>query len=257
MKSMHLQAVSAVALSSGAREALKWLALVLMTGDHVNKVMYAGSLPLLGELSRVVFPIFAVVFALNLRMDEGTCVAVRAVKRTLIAACICQPFHAVAFDSLYRLNILFTLSAGIGIALMWRDGARVYAVALFLIVGLFVDYMWAGLAVVVAAAWAARGGRFGLPLLALAIGALAVPNGNWFALGAIPILAAATYWTTSVPRWRWTFLAYYFGHLVLLAGYTTIVFPTFGRNLFVLVVLIIVLSASVFVADSLRDDRGL
>lgn len=53
-------------LSSGARESMKWLALLSMTGDHVAKVVFGGYVPVVSEFGRIAFPLFALVMACNL-----------------------------------------------------------------------------------------------------------------------------------------------------------------------------------------------
>ena len=53
-------------LTNGGAEALKWLALLLMVGDHVNKYLFNGTLPVLFEAGRICAPLFALVFAWNL-----------------------------------------------------------------------------------------------------------------------------------------------------------------------------------------------
>ena len=53
-------------MTSGGRELLKWVALLLMTGDHINTILFHGSAPWLGHAGRVVFPIFAFVLAWNI-----------------------------------------------------------------------------------------------------------------------------------------------------------------------------------------------
>lgn len=54
----------------GTVEALKWLALALMTGDHVNKYLFNGTLPFLFEAGRLALPIFVFVLAYNLAVDS-------------------------------------------------------------------------------------------------------------------------------------------------------------------------------------------
>ena len=49
-----------------ARELLKWIALLAMTGDHVAKVVLGGYVPVVSELGRIAFPLFALVMACNL-----------------------------------------------------------------------------------------------------------------------------------------------------------------------------------------------
>lgn len=203
-------------MTSGGREALKWVALVLMTGDHVNKVLLDGSHPWLTDLARVVFPIFAVVLAWNVARHPDPQATARAIKRTLIAAVLVQPLHAAAFGYWLPLNILFTLSAGLLVATT-RNPLVVVLVGL--LGGAFVDYAWAGVLVVFAAAmlarepasWAARG------MFAVALICLCWFNGNGWALLALPMLAVGAQLPVSLPRWRWAFLGYYAAHLAALA----------------------------------------
>jgi len=51
-------------------EALKWLALLLMTGDHVNKYLVNGTLPWLFNAGRVTLPLFVFVIALHLARPD-------------------------------------------------------------------------------------------------------------------------------------------------------------------------------------------
>jgi TraX protein. len=51
-------------------EAIKWIALVLMLGDHVNKYLFNESLPFLYEAGRTVMPMFCVVLAYNLARPD-------------------------------------------------------------------------------------------------------------------------------------------------------------------------------------------
>ena len=53
-------------VSDGTIEAMKWLALLSMTGDHVNKYLFNGTLPFLFEIGRLAMPLFIFVLAYNL-----------------------------------------------------------------------------------------------------------------------------------------------------------------------------------------------
>ena len=53
-------------LSSGTLEALKWLALMLMTLDHVNKHLLHASVPELFAAGRLALPLFGFVLGYNL-----------------------------------------------------------------------------------------------------------------------------------------------------------------------------------------------
>lgn len=50
-------------ISNDSLELLKWIALVLMTGDHVNKFLLSSSNVVLFSLGRTVLPIFIFVLA--------------------------------------------------------------------------------------------------------------------------------------------------------------------------------------------------
>ena len=58
--------VSAWSISNGSLEALKWVGLLLMTGDHVNKYMLHESSPTLYALGRMVMPLFGFVLMAHL-----------------------------------------------------------------------------------------------------------------------------------------------------------------------------------------------
>jgi hypothetical protein len=196
---------------------LKWLALVLMTGDHAEKMLHLG-MPWLSDVARVVFPIFAIVFVCNLRLDGQGGTAWNAAWRTLAAAVIVQPLHAWAFGYWLPLNVLATLAAGAFVLLLWRDGMKAAAVVLFAFAGLWVDYSWYGLGVIVAAAWAMRSDEPVFWPVGLAVASLVMVNGNWYAMAALPLIAIVGQLELDVPRWRWTFLGYYAVHLVVLAA---------------------------------------
>lgn len=201
-------------MTSFAREWLKWSALVLMTADHVNKVLLGGTQPWMTEAARVVFPIFAVVLVYNvLQGDRQT--ARRALNRLLVAAVIAQPFHALAFGYWLPLNVLFTLALGLRII----HSPLHVGVILFAFGGLFVDYQWAGLSVMVATAWMLRhpGHWSGPAVLGASVTSLYVINGNAWALAGLMLLWLLRNAPGEFPRSRWLFLGYYVGHLALLS----------------------------------------
>ncbi len=60
-----------ISFEDPAIEGLKWLALALMTLDHINKFLLHDSWPILFILGRLVFPIFGFVFAYNLARPDS------------------------------------------------------------------------------------------------------------------------------------------------------------------------------------------
>ncbi|WP_414615841.1 TraX family protein [Stenotrophomonas geniculata] len=200
-------------LRSGARELLKWIALLAMTGDHVAKVVFGGYVPVVSELGRIAFPLFALVMACNLAQPGAD--LRKSMRRLALWGLIAQPLHAFAFGSWLPLNILlaFTFAAVAVHAL-----ANNRPVQLLLAAGvlpLFVDYQCAGVGSVLLAWIALRHRAWWLLLVGLA--AVCWANHNGWALLAIPLVLLAARVPWQLPRWRWAFYGYYVGHLAVLA----------------------------------------
>ncbi|HHA2817700.1 TPA: TraX family protein [Stenotrophomonas maltophilia] len=200
-------------LSSGARELLKWIALLAMTGDHVAKVVFGGYVPVVSELGRIAFPLFALVMACNLAQPGAD--LRKSMRRLALWGLIAQPLHALAFCSWLPLNILLTFALA---AVAVHALANNRPVQLLLAAGvlpMFVDYQWAGVGSVLLA-WIAFRRCAWWPLL-IALAAVCWVNQNGWSLLSIPVvlLTARVQW--QLPRWRWMFYGYYVGHLLVLA----------------------------------------
>lgn len=199
-------------MTSSAREAIKWLAVVFMTCDHVAKVLLGGYVPVLTEVGRLAFPLFALVMAYNLAQPGAD--VCKSVRRLLVWALVAQPVHALAFGYWLPLNVLFSFVAAA--LVIWTINSRrwLLMVLAVLVPPAFVDYDWWGLAFVVLSwlGFVRRDRR----LFVLAFAAICVFNGNLWALLALPV-----FWLChrdwNVPRTRWAFYGYYVGHLALLA----------------------------------------
>lgn len=198
---------------------MKWIALVLMTGDHFNAALFGRSLPVLSELARVCFPLFAFVLVYNLSRPDVD--AGRAMRRLLLVGCIAQPFHALAFGFFFPVNILFTFALGIFLASYRGPWPWVVLGVAFGVGGLLVDYQWSGLFLIVALAalfkakpdkrWKAWA------LVAVALASLYLVNLNLWALAALPLGAAVIGAGMAMPRCKWLFYVYYPAHLAGLA----------------------------------------
>lgn len=205
-------------MTSSAREILKWLAVILMTGDHVAKVIYGGYVPGLSEAGRVAFPLFALVMAFNLAQPGVD--AVKSVRRLFVWGVIAQPVHALAFGYCLPLNILLTFA--LCAAAVYAISERRWVVLAFAaaVLPAFVDYQWSGVAFVLLA-W--LGFRTGRPLLVLAgFVPLCIFNGNLWALVALPVVVGMSGVRWQLPRGRWAFYGYYVGHLALLAAFSVL-----------------------------------
>lgn len=218
-------------MTSGGREFLKWLAVVLMTGDHVVSAFGLGYVPLVSEAGRVAFPLFALVMAYNLAQPGSD--ASKSVKRLSAWAIVATPFAYLVFGSLLPLNVLFTFA--LAASAIWALQRRLWALLALTAIVLppFVDYAWTGVWLVVSAwCWFRDHGRRMHFLLGsfdwrrsrlyavvpiwvwASMGLLCIYNGNGWALLALPLMQAGEL-RFPVLRARWAFYVYYVGHLAV------------------------------------------
>lgn len=212
-------------LTSGAIEAVKWLALVLMTLDHVNKYLLHDAHPALFAIGRLAMPLFAFALAYNLARPatlEGGAYS-RVLKRlAVIGAVSSVPF--IALGGLgwgwWPLNIMAMLFVASSVMWLWERGGKwdaIAAVTVFLIGGAFVEFWWPGVAVCVTAwRYFKRPSWTSLVLCALSVASLYVINRNLWALLAFPVFFLASKLNPRLPRLRSTFYAYYPAHLAVL-----------------------------------------
>jgi hypothetical protein len=209
-------------ISNGSLEALKWIGLLLMTGDHVNKYLLHEASPALYALGRMAMPIFGFVLMVNLTRPGAleTGVHLRVMKRLAIFALLATPAF-VHLVGRWPLNILATLFlATLMVWLLERGGRtnRCAALIAFLIGGAVVEFWWPALLCCLGA-WAFLRRPSGLRLLlwALATASLAVINGNLAAMAALPLIWGARRIEIPLSRSRWVFYILYPAHLSLIA----------------------------------------
>lgn len=214
--------------STGALEALKWVALLAMVADHVNRFWLHGSVLPLQVIGRLAFPLFAFVLGCNLARREPPEVA-RLVGRLLIAGLLAQPFFMLLTRSAWHLNVLFTFAVAAVLVAGWsRAHSRRERVALGVVAlagGIFVEFNWYGLALVVAAHQACRrqtrGAALALLAALLALTLWLVPASGpvaWAGLGACPAVLLVRRWTRARRRRPGVFYVFYPLHLALLAA---------------------------------------
>lgn len=213
-------------LPAGAPEAAKWLALLIMTADHVDKYLFDEKLAGVYALGRIAMPLFVLVLAYNLArpgaLERGV------FKRTFVRMCIAGALATPVFVGLvgwWPLNIMFTLALATGVICLIEAGGKwrlAAAVAAFIVAGAFVEFWWPAIALCVAA-WlfckkptVLRGAW-----VVLACASLAVINRNQWALASLPVAFVLSRISVSqisipVPRARLFFYGYYPAHLVVL-----------------------------------------
>ena len=217
----------ALVLSSGTLEALKWLALLLMTLDHVNKHLLHASVPELFAAGRLALPLFGFVLGYNLA--RNTALASGAYWRTTRRLAVFGSIATIPFIALgglgwgwWPFNIMATLLVATLCAWLIEVGGAsrlAAAVALFIVGGALVEFWWPGLAACLLAwAYCRRPSWLKLALWIGALASLYVINRNLWALVALPLIFAAAHVGLSVPRGRLGFYAYYPAHLAVLLG---------------------------------------
>lgn len=226
-------------MTSGGRELLKWLAVVLMTGDHVLTVFGLGYVPVVSELGRVAFPVFALVMAYNLAQPGAD--AGKSARRLALWGLVATPAAVLAFGQALPLNVLLTFAAAAGC--IWALERRQWALGalLCIVAPVALDYTWPGVWLVLAAwAWFKNHGRrmhwllgsgdwrqqrlyLVLPIWVWAcMGMLCLYNGNGWALLALPAMVLGEL-PARIPRSGRAFYAYYVGHLAFLVVLVAIV----------------------------------
>lgn len=214
--------MKAWSISNGSLEALKWVSLVLMTGDHVNKYLLHEASPALYALGRMAVPLFGFVLMVHLARPGALQAGIhlRIMQRLAIFALLATPafIHLVGG---WPLNILATLFLATLIVWLLERGGRVHrcaALVAFLFGGAMVEFWWPALLCCLGAwAFLHSPSAFRLLLWALATASLAVINGNFAALAALPLIWGASQVDIPMPRKRWVFYAFYPAHLTLIA----------------------------------------
>ena len=203
----------------GSVEALKWIALALMTGDHVNKYLFNASLPFLFEAGRLALPIFVFVLAYNLArpgaLERGA--YTRTMKRLAIFGALASvPFMALGglVAGWWPLNVLFTLFVVTACVYLVEKDHKGWAYAVFLVGGVLVEFFWPAVIFGVAVwRYRRRPDWDAVTFSLLALVALGLINRNLWALAALPLILVASRVDLSMPRLRWMFYAYYPLHL--------------------------------------------
>lgn len=211
--------IPTIYLSSGTIEILKWFALVLMTGDHFSTFIYSGNLEILNYAGRVVFPVFAFVFAYNLARPNAELFYKRSIIKLFVFGLLASPFFILLANTSYGLplNILFTLLAGLLCIMAFNAKQYLVCVLLFVFLGAVVEYNWIGLILIFSCYYFIKSQTVtGLICIGLALMLLYFVNGNFFALLAIPIVIAFSNIDINFPRFKWAFYVYYPFHLLVL-----------------------------------------
>lgn len=223
----------ALALSDGAVEGLKWIALMFMTGDHINKYLLHDAYPLLFILGRIAAPLFCFVLAYNLArpgtLESG--VYGRTIGRLIIFAAIATiPYIALGrmmpefiFFGWWPLNILATLAVAAS-CIFFLDRGRtsdgLMFVGMLVIGGALGEFWWPAILLCISVwFYSRRPGWIGLIIWIVSTAAFVLINKNYWALASLPLIFAARFFTVLIPRTKLFFYVFYPAHLALIWGY--------------------------------------
>lgn len=208
-----------LAASDGGIAGLKWLGLVLMTLDHLNKYLWQGRYDWLYDSGRLVMPLFSFVLAYNLARPQQDAVAAasRVARRSWLFGMLATP-AAWLLNGPWPLNILFTLGVAATVIALLQRRRPLAAGLVGLAGGFMVEFWWPAIGATVAAWCFCRSPSWAAALSwAACLGALGLINGNGWACACLPLIALAAACSGSrwrpVPRMRWFFYAYYPAHL--------------------------------------------
>jgi hypothetical protein len=209
----------------GSLEALKWLALLSMTVDHVNKFLFNGTNDAAYGVGRVAMPLFVFVLAYNLArpgvLEHGG--YPRAMRRLAAFGILAMPAFSLLGGlntALRPLNIMFTLlilTATLNLVECGTVANWAGAFFVFLAGGANVEFWWPALTFGLAVwRYGKCPGVMPLTLSLTALLALWFVNGNLWALAVIPVVLLASRIDLRMPRVRWVFYVYYPLHLFAL-----------------------------------------
>jgi hypothetical protein len=199
-----------------------------MVVDHTNKFLYTEHLPGVFQIGRIVMPIFAFVLAYNLARPNARTSGARErmIFRLALWGLIAAPFSIILSGTLvtahawWPFNILFTLLLIAALVDLIEKGGwarRAAAVALFLVGGALVEFLWFGVACGLGAwGYCRKPTALRLSAWTLATLSLTVVNQNAWALAAIPLVLGASKLALRTPRIKWAFYALYPFHLMVL-----------------------------------------
>lgn len=216
----------------GTLEGLKWLALALMTADHVNKYLFAETLTGVYELGRLALPVFGFVLAYNLARPSALTSGAyqRTMTRLAIYGVAATPFFILLGGLLFGwwpLNIMFMLLIATGALYLAQQSSKAHKIgglAVFIVGGAFVEFWWFGICLCICANWYCRTtSRRALLAWTLAAISLTVINGNLWAVVSIPLILWLTRFNMKVPKFKTIFYAYYPAHLAAIWTLKTIV----------------------------------
>jgi hypothetical protein len=223
-------ATKAIHIAPGTIEAMKWIAAIVMTLDHINAYLFNNTVPALFAVGRLAMPLFMFILVYGL-MQPGARVSgvhLHVMKRLAIAGLVATPFMLLLrHGQWWPINIMFTLLALTWILRLAGQGGvgPILAAALVVVgAGAVVEFWWWALLYgICAAMYCKTGNKWALLCGAIVLAALFVVNQNVWALAVFPIILVAPKIKLNMPRIRHFFYIYFPAHLAIIYAASLIV----------------------------------
>lgn len=196
---------------------LKWFALIAMVAFHFNNAFSYNPSEIIGFLGRLAFPIFGFVLGYNLALSQARGASdteAKMMRLLLVFGCFAQPFYWSYAHAVLPLNIMFTLALGVFMVFRYQQYSAWFAL---IVLGIFVDYAWAGVLYILASYFITRRAISGeVPLhyligFVMALTALSLSTQSYYPMFTLVLLAIGLEWNPSftLPRCKWIFYAVY------------------------------------------------
>lgn len=220
--SNNIEPTTGLIVPDGTIEGIKWLGLVLMIADHVNKYLYNEQLPGIFECGRIVMPLFAFTLAYNLARPRSLESGLygRVMLRTFLYGLAATPFF-IGLGGLvsgwWPLNIMFMLFVATVTVKLIEQGRTIPATIVLLLGGAFVEFWWFAIFFFIAAwQYCKKPSKAWLMIWLISAVPLYLINRNMWALAAMPLILAAPFIDFKIPRIRHIFYVFYPAHMAVL-----------------------------------------
>ncbi len=125
-----------IKISNGTLEVMKWLAMLSMTIDHINRIFWNTSSYTALSIGRLAMPLFAFIFAYNLARPNALAHGTygRAFKHLILFGLLATPAYISMryLQHIYPFNIMFSFFiAALCLFLYEKGGADNIILALF------------------------------------------------------------------------------------------------------------------------------
>jgi hypothetical protein len=220
-----------ITIENGVLEAAKWIALVIMTIDHVNTYLLHGRHAWMYQVGRLAMPLFGIVLAAHLSCPdalERNGPATRMTMRLAGFGLLAQIPFTWLRGGPWPPTLLNTMALLLLVVVFLRLRAsdrllhRVAGWGLLVIGGATVEFWWIGAAVILAVrSWLMEPTAVSALGVSLAFALLCVLTKSLVPPLALPLVYVLAHHRVSAPSLRLLFYSYYplhFAALVVLGG---------------------------------------